>query len=274
MAETLQIDTPRWFLPILAPARNKGIHGGRGSGKSHAVAEYIVERCLMEKTDVVCIREIQRTLAQSVKRLLELKIENLGVGHLFDILQSEIRGKNGSLIIFAGMQQHNSDSIKSLEGFDIAWVEEAQSLSQKSLDLLRPTIRKEMSELLFTWNPNLKTDPIDAFMRAEKPPPNSVVIEVNHFDNPWFPEVLKTEMEYDKARDYDKYLHVWMGGYQQNSEARVFKNWRVEEFEAPDGAFFRLGADWGFSVDPSVLIRARIEGRNLYIDYEAYMVGC
>lgn len=273
MSHSLQIETPRWFIPLLEKARYKGAYGGRGSGKSHAMAEYIVERCIMSKTDVVCIREIQRTLAQSVKRLIELKIENLGVGHLFDVLQSEIRGKNGSLIIFAGMQQHNADSIKSLEGFDIAWVEEAQSLSQKSLDLLRPTIRKEGSEILFTWNPNLATDPIDAFMRSDSPPPNSIVIQVNYTDNPWFPEVLKTEMEYDKRRDPDKYAHVWLGQYQKNSEARVFKNWKIEEFTAPAGSIFRLGADWGFSIDPSVLVRARIEGKNLYIDYEAYAIG-
>jgi phage terminase large subunit len=128
--------------------------------------------------------------------------------------------------------------------------------------------------LWFSWNPNLKTDPVDSFLRGDNPPPDSVVIEVNYFDNPWFPEVLKVEMEYDLKRDPSKYAHVWLGKYQENSEARVFRNWKVEQFTAPEGAFFRLGADWGFSVDPSVLIRARIEGKVLYIDYEAYMVGC
>lgn len=272
-SQTLKINTPRWFLPLLKNARYKGVYGGRGSGKSHAMAEYIIERCVMEKTDVVCIREIQKSLNQSVKRLLELKIESLGVGHLFEVLQTEIRGKNGSLIIFQGMQNHTADSIKSLEGYDIAWVEEAQSLSQRSLDLLRPTIRKENSELLFTWNPDQPTDPVDALLRGERLPENSVVIEANYNDNPWFPDVLKAEMEYDKRRDPDKYSHIWLGRYQTNSESRVFKNWRIEEFEAPAGAIFRLGADWGFAVDPSVLIRARIDGKNLYIDHEAYGVG-
>lgn len=234
----------------------------------------VIERCIIERTNVVCIREVQKSLAQSVKRLLELKIEALGVGHLFEVLQTEIRGNNGSLIIFQGMQNHTADSIKSLEGYDIAWVEEAQSLSQRSLDLLRPTIRKDGSEIWFSWNPNLDSDPVDAFLRGENPPPDSIIIEVNYFDNPWFPQVLKDEMEYDKRRDPDKYAHVWLGKYQRNSEARVFKNWRIEEFEAPAGAIFRLGADWGFAVDPSVLIRARIEGKNLYIDHEAYAVGC
>lgn len=273
-SQTLQIETPRAYLPLLTPKRYKGAHGGRGSGKSHFFAEMAIERCIIERTNIVCIREVQKSLAQSVKRLLEYKIEALGVGHLFEILQTEIRGKNGSLIIFAGMQNHTADSIKSLEGYDVAWVEEAQSLSQRSLDLLRPTIRKDGSELWFSWNPNLATDPIDAFLRGDNPPPDSIVIEVNYFDNPWFPDVLKNEMEYDKRRDPDKYAHVWLGNYQRNSEARVFKNWKIEEFEAPAGSIYRFGADWGFAIDPSVLIRARIEGKALYIDHEAYAVGC
>lgn len=270
----LQIETPRVFLPLLAYSRYKGVHGGRGSGKSHFFAEALIEQCLLEKTNAVCVREIQKSLAQSVKRLLENKIEALGVGHLFEVQEAKIIAPHGGVIIFQGMQNHTSDSIKSLEGFDIAWVEEAQSLSQRSLDLLRPTIRKEGSEIWFSWNPSEATDPVDAFLRSENPPPDSIVIQANYTDNPWFPDVLRVEMEYDRKRDNDKYLHVWLGQYQSNSEARVFRNWRVEEFEAPKGAIFRLGADWGFSVDPSVLVRAHIAGRNLYIDYEAYMVGC
>lgn len=274
MTDTLKIETPRAFLPLLEPARYKGAYGGRGSGKSHFFAELLIERCIMERTSAVCIREVQKSLGQSVKRLLELKIEQLGVLHLFDVLESVIRGKNGSLIIFQGMQNHTADSIKSLEGYDIAWVEEAQSLSQKSLDLLRPTIRKDGSEIWFSWNPDQPTDPIDCFLRTETPPPDSVVIQVNYFDNPWFPDVLQKEMEYDRGRDIEKYNHVWLGQYKQNSEARVFKNWKIEDFESPAESIFRLGADWGFAVDPSVLVRARIDGKRLYIDYEAYSVGC
>lgn len=228
----------------------------------------------MRRHDIVCIREVQKSLAQSVKKLIELKIEAIGVQDRFRVLQTHIEGVNGSRIIFLGMQNHTADSIKSLEGYDVAWVEEAQSLSQRSLDLLRPTIRKEGSELWFSWNPNTKTDPVDALLRGENRPPNSIVVEANFSDNPWFPEVLQAEMAYDRKRDPDKFAHVWRGGYQQHSEARVFRNWTVEEFERPAGTIFRLGADWGFSVDPSVLVRASIEGNRLYIDHEAYMVGC
>jgi phage terminase large subunit len=270
----LQIKTPRKFRPLLQPARYKGAYGGRGSGKSHFFAEALIERCIIQKTDAVCIREVQRTLNQSVKKLLESKIEELGVGELFEVQEAKILCPHGGMLIFVGMQNHTADSIKSLEGYDIAWVEEAQSLSQRSLDLLRPTIRKPGSELWFTWNPGKESDPIDVLLRGESPPPDAIVIEVNYTDNPWFPDVLREEMEYDKRRDPDKYAHVWLGQYLQLSEARVFRNWSIEEFEAPKGTTFRLGADWGFAVDPSVLVRCYMEGRQLYIDYEAYMVGC
>lgn len=270
----LQIQTPRVFKPLLTPSRYKGAYGGRGSGKSHFFAELLIERCIMQKTDAVCIREVQRTLNQSVKKLLESKIEALGVGSMFDVQESVIKCPYGGLIIFQGMQNHTADSIKSLEGYDIAWVEEAQTLSQKSLDLLRPTIRKENSEIWFSWNPDKETDPVEKLLRCEKPPTGTVLVSANYSENPFLPDVLLEEMEYDKRRDPDKYAHIWLGQYQKNSEARVFKNWKVEEFDTHQGAIFRLGADWGFAKDPSVLLRCYIEGRNLYIDQEVYMIGC
>lgn len=259
-------------MPLNQAARYKGIKGGRGSGKSHNRAEQLIKRCIKQKTDWVCLREVQKTLDQSVKKLLEAKIEKLGVQHLFDIQANKIKTPNGGVIVFNGMQDHTADSIKSLEGFDGAWFEEAQTMSDRSLMLLRPTIRKEESELWFTWNPENETDAIDRFFND--PPPGTILVEANYYDNPWFPDVLKAEMEWDKAHDYDKYLHVWEGGYNVNSNAKVFKNYRVEEFEAVDGDIFRLGADWGFSVDPSVLVRCFIRGNALYVDYEAYMIGC
>ncbi len=228
----------------------------------------------MRRTDAVCVREIQKSLAQSVKKLLEMKIEQLGVGEMFDAKLDHIRAPHGGRIIFQGMQNHTADSIKSLESYDIAWVEEAQSLSQRSLDLLRPTIRKDGSELWFSWNPNNETDPVDVLLRGDSPPPGAVVVQANYKDNPWLPDVLRAELEYDRKRDPDKFRHIWRGEYQRNSEARVFRNWAVEEFERPEGTIYRLGADWGYSVDPSCLVRCSIEGNRLYIDHEAYMIGC
>nr|WP_290817449.1 PBSX family phage terminase large subunit [Aquidulcibacter sp.] len=268
------METPRAFAPLLKPARYKGAHGGRGSGKSHFFAEMLIECSAIEKTDAVCVREVQRSLKQSVKKLLEHKIEALGVQSYFRVLDTHIESKHGGVIIFEGMQNHTNDSIKSLEGFDIAWVEEAQSLSARSLELLTPTIRKNGSEIWFSWNPLNKTDPVDMFLRGDQPPPDSVVVEVNYHDNPWFPSVLQAEMEYMRVRDPDKYQHIWRGQYESASEARVFKNWRIEAFERPAGTIYRFGADWGYSVDPSVLVRLSVEGNRIYIDHEAYVVGC
>jgi phage terminase large subunit len=273
MAE-LVIQTPKVFEPLLYPSRYKGAWGGRGSGKSHFFAELLVERCLIEKTDAVCVREVQKSLNQSVKKLIESKIEALGVGSQFEVQQSVILAPNGGRIIFQGMQNHTADSIKSLEGFDVAWVEEAQSLSQRSLDLLRPTIRKPGSELWFSWNPRAATDPVDVLLRGESPPPDAAVVQANYRDNPWLPDVLKAELEYDQRRDPDKFRHVWLGEYEQNSEARIFRNWRIEEFDVSPEWILRQGADWGFSIDPSVLVQCAIVGRTLYVPYEAYKVGC
>jgi phage terminase large subunit len=147
-------------------------------------------------------------------------------------------------------------------------------MSQLSLDLLRPTIRKPGSELWFGWNPRNETDPVDMLLRGDNPPPDAVVVKVNYMDNPWFPDVLKDEMIYDRGRDPEKYAHVWLGEYLQNSEAKVFHNWKIEEFVAPSSATLRFGADWGFAVDPTVLVRCYIDGRKLYIEHEAYMVNC
>ena len=276
LSSILQIDTPRWALPLLNPARYKAAHGGRGSGKSHFFAEMLIEEHVANPNQSsVCVREIQLSLNQSVKRLLEFKIEQLGVGSYFHVQDKQILSRHGTgRIIFQGMQNHTADSIKSLEGYDRAWVEEAQSLSQHSLDLLRPTIRKPDSELWFTWNPRNEDDPVDALLRGPEPPPGATVVEVNYADNPWFPDVLREEMEYDRGRDPDKYAHVWLGKYLRNSDAQVFKNWRVEDFNTPVDATLRFGADWGFASDPTVLVRCFIIGRTLYIDYEAYAVGC
>lgn len=269
-----QREAPRSFKPLLDAARYKGAYGGRGSGKSHFFAEMLIAACMEKKTEAVCVREVQSSLKQSVKKLIEQKIVTLGVEEHFEILETEIRGPQDGRIIFRGMQTHNAESIKSLEGFDIAWVEEAQSLSQRSLDLLRPTIRKEGSQLWFSWNPTLPTDPVDVLLRGPNPPPDSIVVRADHTGNPWMPDVLKAEMEFDRRRDPDKYAHVWLGGYRTNGEARVFKNWREEDFEAPPDAIHRFGADWGFAVDPTVLVRCHIVGRTMYVDYEAWMVGC
>jgi phage terminase large subunit len=270
----LRIKVPKAFEPLEGAHRYIGAHGGRGSGKSHYFGERWLRENVADKLDCVCLRETLKSLEFSVKKLLEAKITDFNAGAYFEVQDRRILSTNGGVTIFEGMQNHTADSIKSLEGFDRAWFEEAQSASDKSLTLLRPTIRKPGSQLWFGWNPAQPTDPVDVLLRGEHLPPGAVVVEVNYMDNPWLPNELREEMEYDRKRDPDKYAHVWLGKYQQSSEARVFKNWSVEEFEIDPSWTLRQGADWGFSIDPSVLVQCSIVGRTLYVAHEAYKIGC
>lgn len=253
--------------------------GGRGGAKSHSFATALLLKGAERKLRIGCYREIQKSIKESVKQLLDDKIEAMGLRSFYQSLEYEIRGANGTNFIFGGLRSGgkntNLEGKKSTEGLDIAAVFEARNVSQVSLDILRPTVRTVGSEIWFEWNPVEPTDPIDEMFRGEAgPPPGSIVRKVNWQDNPFFPDVLRRDMEWDRARDFDKYQWVWEGQYEKNGEARVFKNWRVEAFDAPPDAEHRFGADWGFSIDPTTLIRCHIIGRNLYIDYEAYMVGC
>lgn len=289
---SLDLPTPEAFEPLLAPARYKGAKGGRGSGKSHFFAECAVEAMVTAPTlRVVCIREVQRSLKFSAKALVEAKIRTLGVGHLFRVLDDEIRRVGGTgVMIFAGMQDHTADSIKSLEGFGRAWVEEAQSLSKRSLELLVPTIRAPGSELWFSWNPDQPTDPVDALLAprdadgAPLPPPvGAVVVHVNYTDNPFCPVELRDEARRMARIDPEAHAHVWLGAYNTRSNARVLAGkWRIDEF-TPDPATWDgpyHGADFGFAQDPNTLVRcwiapgrhAKSTGR-LMIEREAYKVG-
>ncbi|MGL4197562.1 MAG: PBSX family phage terminase large subunit [Allorhizobium sp.] len=265
---------PRKFVPLLKPARYKGARGGRGSGKSHFFAEQLVVEAAATHTRTACLREVQNSIKDSVKQLIEDKVRRLGLERRFKFTETEIRGPNDSLFIFRGLQNHTVTSIKSLEGFNRAWVEEAQTISQKSLDIATPTFRTPGSEMRFSWNPLTANDPIERFFNENADDPDFVLVTANWQDNPWFPADLHKDMERDKRRDFDKYLHVWEGEYSKLGEAAVFRNWKVEAFNTHPDAVFRFGADWGFSIDPTVLIRAYIIGRTLYVDQEAYKVGC
>ena len=271
---TVDFPVARAYVPLLAPSRYKGAYGGRGSGKSHEFAKNLLKRCIEKPgTRAVCVREVQRSLEQSVKRLLEDKLKAFGIEDQFPVAKTEIGTPGGGMIVFQGMQDHTAESIKSLEGFHIAWIEEAQAVSERSLTLLRPTIREPGSEIWLSWNPRRATDPADQLLRGTNRQTDAIVVEANYRDNPWFPDVLRKEMEWDRSHDPEKYAHVWLGAYETKSESRVFKNWRIDEFESPADATYYYGGDWGYSVDPSVLVRCRVEGRTLYIDHEAYKIG-
>jgi len=238
---TLRIPTAQVFRPLLEPARYKGAFGGRGCGKSHFFGGLVVEECLRERgTLVVCIREKQLTLAQSSKRLIEDKIEAFGVGSLFRIYDDKIRTPGDGLIIFQGMQDHTAESIKSLEGFRIAWIEEAQALSQRSLALLRPTIRAAGSEIWASWNPRRKTDAIDEFLRQRKPD-NAIVVRSTWRDNPWFTPELEEERQLDLKLYPERYDHIWEGDYAKAFEGAYFAK-QIAEVKS-QGRIGNVGAD-------------------------------
>jgi phage terminase large subunit len=241
LTRKLQIKTARVFLPLLEPARYKGVHGGRGSGKSHFFGELLVEECLASKgTLAVCIREVQKTLAQSSKRLIEAKIRDMGVGPDFRVFTDKIETPGDGIIIFQGMQDHTAESIKSLEGYRIADVEEAQTLSARSLTLLRPTIRAPGSQIWFRWNPRRKTDAVDDFLRSKKPD-NSIVIEANWRDNPFWTQELEDERQLDLKLYPERYEHIWEGGYATAFEGAYFAR-QLREAMA-QGRIGRVAAD-------------------------------
>jgi phage terminase large subunit len=213
---TLQIDTAAVFAPLLQPARYKGVYGGRGSGKSHFFASLLVDDALRTRgLRAVCIREIQRSLRESAKRLIEDTLARYGLGEAdgFRVYREVIETPGGGTIIFQGMQDHTAESIKSLEGFHRAWVEEAQTLSATSLALLRPTIRAPNSELWFSWNPRRKSDPVDQMFRGKSPPTDAIVVRANWADNPWFPPELEQERLDCLRTAPEQYAHIWEGDY-------------------------------------------------------------
>ncbi|UFK26748.1 terminase large subunit [Roseobacter phage RDJL6] len=274
------LQIPYAFRELWYPARHKAFYGGRGGAKSHSFADVLVAQGYKRKDfRWLFAREIQNSLNASVKQLLEDKIKAQGLGPreeggngYYRITDRSITGGDGRTeFLFAGLRT-NPDSVKSMEGLDGAWVEEANKVSQRSINLLTPTVRKPGSELWWSWNRTDVKDPVDNLFLGGTPPPRSIVRKVGWEDNPWFPPELHEEMMWDKARDRDKWLHTWEGHPVTMSEARVFKNWSVEDIDSqvPEGCTPRLGADWGFANDPSVLILCYVFGRTLYIRKERW----
>lgn len=229
-------------------------------------------------TRALCVREHQISLRNSVKPLIEAKIKKFKADKYFDILNNEIRTPGDGVIVFTGMKNHTSESIKSYEDFDLAYVEEAQTLSALSLERLRPTIRKPRSQIWCGWNPRFITDPVDKFFRQDKVP-NAQVISVSFRDNPFFPDVLEEERRYDQRRDPDRYKHVWLGGYDTKSHARVITRWVIGEPVEIAAATLRLqpryGLDFGFAKDPLGAIEIYVDEANkrIYITREAWKIG-
>lgn len=220
----LNIEFPEKLHFLFTPKRYKVARGGRGSGKSWSFARAILVRCLQSKVRVLCTREVQKSIQQSVHQLLADQIDALGLRSEFEILQTEIRCKNGSEIHFSGLSDVTATTLKSFEGVDICWCEEAQAITEKSWKTLTPTIRKEGSEIWVTYNPELETDPTHERF-VTNPPPDCVSVLMNYSDNPWFPQVLEEERQHAKATMSEAdYNHVWEGKCKPAVEGAIYFN--------------------------------------------------
>ncbi|WP_454917438.1 phage terminase large subunit [Xanthobacter sediminis] len=218
----IQIPTAEVFLPLLEPARDKGAWGGRGSGKSHFFGGLMIEDCLAEPGDnggegmrAICIREVQKDLTQSSKALIERKLSEHSMGEAdgFKVYKDVIKTPGDGLIIFKGMNEYTAESVKSLEGFKRAWWEEAQTATDTSIMLLRPTMRSTGAQMWWSWNARRKKDPVDVMLRGPEKPTGAIVVEANWRDNPWFTAELEQERQDCMRMKPDDYAHVWEGDY-------------------------------------------------------------
>ena len=289
----LSIETAEVFAPLLEPARYKGAWGGRGSGKSHQYAENLVEDSVLfpgmagEGLRALCVREVQKSLKQSAKRLIEQKLTKFGLGEKdgFKVYESVIKTPGDGIIEFHGMQDHTAESVKSFEGFQRAFIEEAQTISITSLNLLRPTIRWEdktnslESEIWASWNPRRRTDPIDVKLRGDEFPSNTNVVNSNWSDNPWFPDVLEKERQDCLRTSPDQYEHIWEGGYATVLEGAYFaKHIQIAKTEGRVSvvacdplmsykAFFDIGGTGAKADAVSIWIAQFVGKQILVLDY-------
>ena len=217
------LDFPAKLKPLWIPKRYKIIKGGRGGAKSWGVARALLIMGCNRKLRICCFREVQKNIKESVHQLLKDQIEAMGLSDFYEVLQDEIRGVNGTLFVFAGLSSLTATSIKSFEGLDIAWVEEAQTVRARSWELLIPTLRKDGSEIWITMNPELETDPTYRLFVDEPPEGMSIVITMNYRDNPWFPAILEQERARAKKRmKPDEYNNIWLGLPRNAVEGAIF----------------------------------------------------
>lgn len=257
------------FADLFTPSRYKLYYGGRGGAKSWAFARALIIRALQKPIRILCCREFQNSIRQSVHQLLAEQIDRMGLGAYFRVKETTIEGVNGSEFLFMGLAR-NIQGIKSTENITIAWVEEAQTISQPSLDLLIPTIRAPNSEIWFSWNPLDEEAPIERLKESLVNDSVAILQKVGWQDNPWFPKELEAERKRLLSHDPSAYEHVWEGHFKVISDAVIFKDRVVfEPFETPSNTRFYHGVDWGFAVDPTAVVRCFIKDQCLYVDVEA-----
>lgn len=274
LVNDIVVEVPEKLLGIFQRKRYFVAHGGRGSGKSWTFAKAIILQSFSKTTRVLCTREVQKSIKESVKRLLDDQIQAMGLGSFFDSTETEIRGKNGSLIVFAGLANHTVESIKSYEGIDIVWIEEAQTVSKKSLDILIPTIRKEGSEIWVSFNPELDTD--EVWKRyVENTPPNCITVQVNYSDNPWFPSTLEAERKQCELTNQEDYHWIWEGKCKASVDGAIYSG-EVEQAQkdqrftmVPYNPELKVHTVWDLGWNDSMtIIMAQRHGSALYIiDY-------
>lgn len=264
----------KFLKTLFQKARHKALFGGRGSAKSWSVATYLAITAGKTPKRIVCARQFQNSIRDSSKELIEKRIAHLNMQRQYDIEEREIVHKGTrSRFTFIGLER-NIESIRSLEGADIVWIEEARTTKAKSLEVLLPTVRAKDSELIWTWNPEQPTDPVDQYFRGPQgPPPNSIVTRVSYRDNPFFYATeLATEMEVLKRGNPQRYNHVWEGDYDLRHESKVFPNARVGQVMVdPDEMPVRYGLDFGFGSDPSFIVKLYVNEnrKQIYIEKEA-----
>lgn len=264
---------PECFTGLFQPARYKIYFGGRGGAKSWSIARALVKAAYEKPQLILCTREFQSSIADSVHRLIKDQIADMGLAPYFNSTKTAITGTNGSQFIFKGLQ-HSIQEIKSTEGVTICWVEEAQAISETSWEILIPTIRKAGSEIWISFNPDQESDP--TYKRfVENTPPESVKEKVGWEDNPHFPAVLDTERRYMLEIDPEAYEHVWGGHCRTITDAVIFKGrFEISTFgEPPPDTRIYYGLDFGFSQSPQAFVRCWIDGDSLKISHEAWGIG-
>lgn len=253
--------------------REAAIYGGRYSLKSHTIARYLLIIARQEKTRVACFREFQSSIAESSHQLLSELISKYEMND-FEVQNNAIVNKvNGSDFIFKGLW-NNEQSIKSIEGIDIAWVEEAQTVSTKSIEVLTPTVRKDKSRIIYSYNRLLETDPIHTRLVIEGRP-NTLIINVNYdiaIKYKFIPDVILNEIEDDKINRPSLYKHKWLGE-PSGTERKIFKDWQIVKKIPHEAKLVSRGLDFGFSNDPTVLVSIYKHDGGYIIDEEIYLKG-
>ena len=254
MNVSTDLKIPDVFLDLLQPSRYKAYEGGRGSAKSMSFAKVLLATGTWTPLRILCAREIQKSITESVKQLLDDEIQGMQFGSFYHSTKNEIRGTNGTKFLFHGLGTLTVDQIKSFQGLDRVWIEEAQTVSAHSLEILIPTIREEGSELWFSWNPRNASDAVDQLFNGEITPPDTIHRKVSWKDNPWFPEVLRSELEFDRKHKPQRWDHIWGGGFEPQVVGAI---WDMESInrnrrhDCPDLERIVISVDPAVSDEPN-----------------------